>query len=280
MSYNGIGLSTARGSGTNGFIQKNASHTSRREGVFEGRMRFEKERDRGYRRSEQQSVTNRIVDNDILSHNRKREIESKCFDLRVELEDAGEPEEEIEKKVGELRQRLKSEDELDARRYKQHQVHELSAAKVAANKRFEEAMERHNERDNRRWRGKDWRHNKRERSRSRESRPMRHERDGSVTPPRRERRRSISPSRRRTDRDGSVTPPRRERDRSFTPPPRRRRDSDGSVTPPRHRRDSDGSVTPPRRARDRSTTPPRRRREDDDSRPADSRAGRALRSYD
>ena len=76
MSSN-VGLSTPRGSGTSGYVQKNLSHL--------------KPRDRGspYNVDDFQRHKQRKPDPDILEHERKRAIELKVFELRDKLEEDG-----------------------------------------------------------------------------------------------------------------------------------------------------------------------------------------------
>jgi len=48
-------------------------------------------------------------DKEIAIHDKKREIEIKCIELQDELEEKGEKEDVIEKKVDELRKKLTEE---------------------------------------------------------------------------------------------------------------------------------------------------------------------------
>lgn len=78
MSSN-VGLSTPRGSGTSGYIQRNMS------------LLKQSTRDRGapYPSNPDDFMKHRQrqPDPDILEHDRKRRIENKVFELRVQLED-------------------------------------------------------------------------------------------------------------------------------------------------------------------------------------------------
>lgn len=79
--YNGIGLNTARGSGTNGFVQRNfASIKNRKE-------RVEYKTDADLARLDK--ALNRQPNKDILEHQWKRTIELKCVVLRDKLEEQG-----------------------------------------------------------------------------------------------------------------------------------------------------------------------------------------------
>ena len=78
--YNGIGLVTPRGSGTSGHVQANKFNV-RRAPV----PRFGEDgppRPGG-------DVVGRKPNQEILDHARKRQLEVKLFEYRVELEDAG-----------------------------------------------------------------------------------------------------------------------------------------------------------------------------------------------
>ncbi|CAH2073324.1 unnamed protein product, partial [Iphiclides podalirius] len=70
--YNGIGLTTPRGSGTNGYVQTNWASPNQ----------------------------------DILDHERKRKIEVKCAELEDSLEEQGLPKEEIAARVAAFRAKL------------------------------------------------------------------------------------------------------------------------------------------------------------------------------
>ncbi|KAK9470897.1 uncharacterized protein V1510DRAFT_354336, partial [Dipodascopsis tothii] len=99
MSYNNIGLATARGSGTNGYVQRNISHIKPRT----------YERQRGFDRDDPRAAPKtHPVSQDIVNHNKKRQIEVKLFELRDRLEDEGYvvAEDEIESQVARLRSQL------------------------------------------------------------------------------------------------------------------------------------------------------------------------------
>ena len=79
--YNNIGLQTARGSGTNGYVQRNLSLV---------RMRKENV---NYRTDEDlarlENTNSRKPNKEILEHDRKRQIEVKCVELQDMMEDQG-----------------------------------------------------------------------------------------------------------------------------------------------------------------------------------------------
>ena len=77
MSSN-VGLTTPRGSGTSGYVQRNLSHLKPRDNFAP----YPKDYDSVKHRQ-------RKPDKEILDHDRLREIEVKVFDLRDRLEDEG-----------------------------------------------------------------------------------------------------------------------------------------------------------------------------------------------
>jgi serine/arginine repetitive matrix protein 2 len=97
MSYNGIGLSTSRGTGTNGFVQRNFSHLS--SSHPSGKQSFDYTRDSSPPRIAQPNLA-------LITHNSKRKIEIKCLELRDDLEEGGMTEVEIDERVDELRREL------------------------------------------------------------------------------------------------------------------------------------------------------------------------------
>lgn len=76
--YNGIGLKTTRGSGTNGYVQRNLSNFKPRE---DWRSR-DSNRDPDRARHVQPDAA-------ILAHERKRKVEVRCMELQDELEEQG-----------------------------------------------------------------------------------------------------------------------------------------------------------------------------------------------
>lgn len=89
--YNGIGLPTARGSGTNGYVQRNLAHVNKK---------------RQTRPDMPDPDINKGPNPELVLHQKKREIESKCFKYRLELEEEGWKDADIEKKVSNYRRRL------------------------------------------------------------------------------------------------------------------------------------------------------------------------------
>ncbi|KXS21359.1 cwf21-domain-containing protein, partial [Gonapodya prolifera JEL478] len=102
--YNGIGLSTVRGSGTNGYVQTNkASLPKWRE---KDARYFEKQQASFGQEIPSEFGGDRQPNADILLHERKRQVEVKCVQLQDQLEEEGLPAEEVEEKVSQLRRDL------------------------------------------------------------------------------------------------------------------------------------------------------------------------------
>ena len=80
--YNGIGLETARGSGTNGYVQRNLAFVHEKK----EKVRYKNEADLA---KNDASFANRQPNKEILEHERKRKLELKCLELREVLEEQG-----------------------------------------------------------------------------------------------------------------------------------------------------------------------------------------------
>ncbi|KAG7290944.1 RNA-splicing factor [Staphylotrichum longicolle] len=146
MSDN-VGLSTPRGSGTSGYVQRNLAHMRPRDNAAPYLPRNDVDSLRHKQRQ---------PDKGLLEHERKREIEVKVFELRDKLEEEEVDEEEIESRCDELRKKLLAEMEKnqdgDRRRggggvgpaqrksFKMHQVHELADAKIKESERLRQAL--------------------------------------------------------------------------------------------------------------------------------------------
>lgn len=80
--YNGIGLQTARGSGTNGHVQRNWAH-----------VKHPKKDNNVYRPEDDikklDAMINRPPNPEILDHEKKRKIEVKCAEFEDQLENQG-----------------------------------------------------------------------------------------------------------------------------------------------------------------------------------------------
>ncbi|KAI1082201.1 cwf21-domain-containing protein [Whalleya microplaca] len=134
MSDN-VGLSTPRGSGTSGYVQRNLAHLKPRDRAAP----YNRDLDNFKHRQRQ-------PDKEILEHDRKREVEVKVFELRDQLEDEGIDEDEIDKRCDVLRKELQEKmnkggrDAAPRKGLKAHQVHELADAKIKESERLRNAL--------------------------------------------------------------------------------------------------------------------------------------------
>ncbi|KAE9386805.1 cwf21-domain-containing protein [Gymnopus androsaceus JB14] len=275
--YNGIGLTTPRGSGTNGYVIRNLSTLRSHE--------------TGQDRSSAWDVAppkHREPDQGILDHERKRQVEVKCLELQLELEEKELEEEEIEKQVDALRTKLNANLAAhvpSAKSLKPSDTHGIALAKKSELDRMAralgtrrdysegEAFDREKQKrtsSNDKSRGKSGTAEKRKSETGSKSRRKNGNLRGKTGgDSRRNESRGMPPPPPPSDRDG------RYRGRDKSPPrgpaasraPRRdsrsrspRRDSRSRSPPPRSQR-SRRSYTPPAgpRSRQRSASPPRRR---------------------
>ncbi|POY71834.1 hypothetical protein BMF94_5195 [Rhodotorula taiwanensis] len=135
MSYNNVGLSTPRGSGTSGHIQANRSALRQRDRPRDAHGSADDLR--------KQSFASRAPDQAILEHERKRAVEVKCYELQVSLEDDGVQQDEIDSQVAALRERLlaaASTSTNTAGQIKPHERHQLAQAKQEADSRMRRAL--------------------------------------------------------------------------------------------------------------------------------------------
>ncbi|KAJ2502960.1 hypothetical protein GGH96_000696 [Coemansia sp. RSA 1972] len=128
--YNGIGLTSARGTGTSGHVVKNAS--TLRPGQQDGTNRHY-DRDR--------APKSKPLDKGILDHERKRQVEVKCLELQDKLEDRGLDESEIETRVDELRKRLLQDlEHMSGGRIRPYETQRVAEAKSRENSRMAQAL--------------------------------------------------------------------------------------------------------------------------------------------
>ncbi|KAF2154863.1 hypothetical protein K461DRAFT_266216 [Myriangium duriaei CBS 260.36] len=131
MSSN-VGLSTPRGSGTSGYVQRSLSHLKPRDVPGSGPP----------------SSTlgpSRTPDASILRHTRLRAIEAQVFALRDQLEEAETDEDEIDAQCEALRAKLTAEMERNGDsgaggKLKAHQSHDIAAAKIKEDERLRRAL--------------------------------------------------------------------------------------------------------------------------------------------
>ncbi|KAJ1904251.1 RNA-splicing factor [Coemansia sp. IMI 209127] len=136
--YNGIGLTTPRGTGTSGHVVRNASalKSGQERGVAQSRhSKYSGERSH---------PRNKPVDKDILEHEQKRQVEIKCLELQDELEEKGLNDGEIGERVDQFRrQLLENINRLDlsgGRGIQAFEVQKLAAAKSKENHRMATAL--------------------------------------------------------------------------------------------------------------------------------------------
>jgi hypothetical protein len=164
MSSN-VGLSTPRGSGTSGYVQKNHAFLKPRNFGSGAPYPPPSASSKDFSSEASGGFKHRQPDKAILEHEAKREIEVKVLEERERLEEEDEEreegkregdvlgEEEIEKRCEELRERLTKELEEGGGRagnagrngagrkgFKAYQVHEAAEAKIRESERFKRAL--------------------------------------------------------------------------------------------------------------------------------------------
>jgi serine/arginine repetitive matrix protein 2 len=105
--YNGIGLQTARGSGTNGYVQTNKFFIKPRSSSAGGPPRAAPAP--GFDDAGGGLGGMRKPNKEILEHDRKRQVELRLLLLRDALEEQGYTEGEIEERVEEARKEAEIE---------------------------------------------------------------------------------------------------------------------------------------------------------------------------
>ncbi|XP_027563094.1 serine/arginine repetitive matrix protein 2-like [Neopelma chrysocephalum] len=85
--YNGIGLPTPRGSGTNGYVQRNLSALRPKKGGPGGGPGDPPPGEEELKRLE--AALAKKPNPDILDHQRKRRVELKCLELAELMEEQG-----------------------------------------------------------------------------------------------------------------------------------------------------------------------------------------------
>jgi len=117
MSYNGIGLRTVRGSGTNGYIQKNRSSISHLH--------------RNDNPPDLKPPVAKKPNAEIIDHERKRQIELKVLMYEEKLKERKTPKDEIKKKCKVLREQLQEQFARDPSAMKSNlsESHQKNAAK-------------------------------------------------------------------------------------------------------------------------------------------------------
>ncbi|KAJ2781786.1 RNA-splicing factor [Coemansia javaensis] len=135
--YNGIGLTTPRGSGTSGHVVKSAA--ALRPGQGAGGPA------RQHRLAREHAPRAKPVDQGIVEHNRRRQVEVRCLELQDELEAQGCAAEDIEDRVARLRARLLAEVAeqrglADSRPIRPFESQRIAEAKDRENRRMAGAL--------------------------------------------------------------------------------------------------------------------------------------------
>jgi len=132
--YNGIGLTTPRGSGTNGYVQRNL-------GALPKRIKIDYQKDSEKNRASLD--LQRKPNTEILEHERRRQIEIKVEMLKDTMIAKNFSEDEIEERAGKLRQELlseKSKKEEQSIEKNLQETHQYSQAKEKHNAKLKEAF--------------------------------------------------------------------------------------------------------------------------------------------
>ena len=103
--YNGIGLASVRGSGTNGYVQTNKAFV--RAANVRTAVGINNNSTKGHA-DDFNLPKQRQANEEILEHQRKRKIEVKVLELREAMEERGYSESDIEQKCSEVRAQLSS----------------------------------------------------------------------------------------------------------------------------------------------------------------------------
>jgi len=133
--YNGIGLQTPRGSGTNGHVQRNWAIVR-------------KTKDKVTYKAEENKIDqlNKQPNKEILDHVRKRKVEVKCAELADILENQGFTNEEIQDKVESYRSLLMGTDiksstpQDEFGRVNVRETHQIAEAQQEKNAKLREAF--------------------------------------------------------------------------------------------------------------------------------------------
>ena len=159
--YNGVGLKTARGSGTNAYVQKSLSFIPYR--ADDTHLAYQRNKSvfapgatQEYEPGAKQDLPEgkpRVVSEEVLRHRARRQVEAECLELREELEAQGAK--DIELQVHSLRNKLLSRLDLrpqreQAERKEREMGKWRKALEIGENYREGEVFERFGKRDERR----------------------------------------------------------------------------------------------------------------------------------
>merc|ERR1711937_275232 len=137
VMYNGVGLQTARGSGTNGYVQTNMVF------IRKSRLETKVKTDEDIRKME--ALLNKKPNQEILAHQAKRKVEVKVLELREAMEEDGNyDEEEIEGKCEAFRAMLLNKegflDSVEAKSARSGETHQLAAQNEMKNQKAHSAF--------------------------------------------------------------------------------------------------------------------------------------------
>lgn len=135
--YNGVGLQTARGSGTNGYVQRNFALVRHARQPHSGGRGG---RGGGFGGTDTAIPTalTKAPDQGILEHYKRREVELKCAELEDELTEQGVPDDEVEAKVDAFRAQLLARQQADYAVGIKHSKHMGTHEEAAANQKKDE----------------------------------------------------------------------------------------------------------------------------------------------
>ncbi|KAJ1375333.1 mRNA splicing factor Cwf21 domain, partial [Sesbania bispinosa] len=128
--YNGIGLQTPRGSGTNGYIQSNKF-------FVKPKVSKVSENTKGFEADQGTAGVTRKPNKEILEHDRKRQIQLKLVILEDKLIDQGYTDSEIAEKLEEARKNLEAAaaaEETDGPSNSEKKVSDTQTHQIAARK--------------------------------------------------------------------------------------------------------------------------------------------------
>mmetsp|Transcript_23952 Transcript_23952/g.21786 ORF Transcript_23952/g.21786 Transcript_23952/m.21786 type:complete len:146 (+) Transcript_23952:3-440(+) len=127
--YNGIGVSTARGTATNGYVTKNQA--SLKPKSYDKHDKNKNDKDLKDKPKQ--------INEELLNHRKKRLIESKLFELEDELIEKGYSEDIIQEKLNKLRIELEN-NKFQDNSNSTTDTHAINEKKEAHNKRMKEAL--------------------------------------------------------------------------------------------------------------------------------------------
>ncbi|CAK9019047.1 unnamed protein product [Durusdinium trenchii] len=137
--YGGVGIMTPKGSGTNGYVQRNLSFLPRQ------RLDFQAQIGQSFKSmTGENAIKVRKANNELLIHEQKRKVENELLKLEDELLSAGMPESEVQAAVGRERKHMLRAVEDGALRY-DSELEKASSHQQALEKekelfRFEKAV--------------------------------------------------------------------------------------------------------------------------------------------